>query len=70
MRIDTERLILREMNMNDYGALYKMLGDSDIMQHYPYAFDEKKVRNWIKRNIEIYSYMKYTNEPSAKSAMS
>lgn len=128
--------------MDDYDALYAVLADSDIMQHYPYSFDEKRVRDWIDRNVqryrtfgfglwavclketgemigdcgltmqniggvikpeigyhirhdmqrkgfakeaavcvrdwtfenlpfgEIYSYMKYTNEPSARSAMS
>lgn len=142
MMIETSRLILREMNMDDYNALYAVLADSDIMQHYPYTFDESRVRGWISKNLEryrifgfglwavcikqsgemigdcgltmqniggvikpeigyhirgdmqrkgyakeaasavrdwtfnntpfneIYSYMKYTNEPSAKSAMS
>ncbi len=36
MKIETNRLILREMNMDDYDALYAVLADSDIMQHYPY----------------------------------
>lgn len=54
MRIETDRLILREMNMNDFDALYKVLADSDIMQHYPYTFDEKRVRGWISKNIERY----------------
>lgn len=40
MQIETERLILREMNTDDYEALYSVLADSDIMQHYPYTFDE------------------------------
>lgn len=44
MMIATSRLILREMNMDDYDALYAVLADSDIMQHYPYTFDEKRVR--------------------------
>ncbi len=142
MELLTERLFLREMSMDDYDALYAVLADSDIMQHYPYSFDEKRVRDWIDRNVqryrtfgfglwavclketgemigdcgltmqniggvikpeigyhirhdmqrkgfakeaavcvrdwtfenlpfgEIYSYMKYTNEPSARSAMS
>ena len=39
--IETSRLILREMNMDDYDALYEVLADSDIMLHYPYTFDEK-----------------------------
>ena len=54
MKIETERLFLREMNEADYDALYSVLADSDIMQHYPYTFDEKRVRNWIERNIERY----------------
>ncbi len=54
MTIETERLVLREMNPDDYDALFKVLGDSDIMQHYAYNFDEKRVRGWIDNNIERY----------------
>ena len=54
MIIETERLILREMSADDFNALYTVLADSDIMQHYPYSFDEKRVRNWIEKNIERY----------------
>lgn len=52
--LETQRLLLREMRPGDYSALFKVLGDSDIMQHYPYTFDEKRVRGWIDRNIERY----------------
>lgn len=52
MIIETSRLILREMNMDDFDALYTVLADSDIMQHYPYSFDEKRVCGWIERNME------------------
>ena len=54
MILETERLCLREMTENDFEALYKVLADSDIMQHYPYTFDESRVRNWIQRNMERY----------------
>ena len=54
MIIETERLFLREMKENDFEALYKVLADADIMQYYPYAFDESRVRNWIQRNMERY----------------
>lgn len=54
MVIETERLILREMTENDFEALHKVLADSDTMQHYPYTFDENRVRNWIARNTERY----------------
>ena len=52
--LETERLFLREMNMDDFDALYVILADSDIMQHYPYSFDEKRVREWIVRNMNRY----------------
>ena len=52
--IETNRLILREMTEEDYDALYAVLADSDIMQHYPYTFDETRVRGWISRNQERY----------------
>lgn len=54
MRIETNRLMLREMTEDDYDSLYSVLADSDIMQHYPYTFDETRVRNWISKNIERY----------------
>ena len=52
--IETKRLILRELNENDFPALYEILADSNIMKHYPYTFDENRVRNWILKNIERY----------------
>ena len=39
--LETERLFLRKMTMEDFDSLYVVLADPDIMQHYPYAFDEK-----------------------------
>ena len=54
MIIETERLFLREMKENDFDSLYEVLADADIMQHYPYTFDENRVRNWIQKNMEIY----------------
>lgn len=55
MRIGTERLFLREMVPADFSSLYTVLADSDIMQHYPYTFDESRVRRWIDRNIGRYA---------------
>ena len=54
MILETERLLLREMREDDFEALYRVLSDPDIMQHYPYAFDEARVRGWIQRNIARY----------------
>lgn len=49
MVLETKRLLLREMNMEDGDALFRVLGDPEIMQHYPYTFDGQRVRNWIGR---------------------
>lgn len=54
MIIETDRLILREMTNEDFDSLFKVLADPTIMQHYPYSFDEDRVRGWIRRNIERY----------------
>lgn len=54
MLIETERLFLREMTTDDLDALYAVLGDRDIMRHYPYTFDEDRVRDWIERNMKRY----------------
>ncbi len=42
------------MTEKDFDALYKILADSNIMQHYSYTFDEVRVMGWIRRNIERY----------------
>ena len=54
MLIETERLFLREMKKDDFGALYNVLADTEIMKYYPYTFDEEKVKSWIERNMERY----------------
>lgn len=54
MQLETERLYLRELTFADFSELYSVLADSDIMQHYPYTFDENRVKAWITKNIERY----------------
>ncbi len=53
--LETERLFLREMTMGDFDSLYAVLADPEIMQHYPYSFDEERVRSWIERNMKRYT---------------
>ena len=54
MILETDRLFLRELTYDDFDALYAVLADSDIMKHYPYTFDETRVRNWIVWNMARY----------------
>ena len=55
VKIETERLFLREMEEDDFEALRRVLGDRDSMRHYPYAFGDARIRSWIARNRERYS---------------
>ena len=54
MEFTTKRLYLKELTEEDFPALYNVLADPEIMQHYSYAFDETRVRNWIAENMERY----------------
>ena len=54
VNIETERLFLREMIEDDFEALRRVLGDADVMRHYPYHFDDARIRTWITRNRERY----------------
>lgn len=54
MKLETERLILRELTMDDFNDLYEILSDKDTMEHYPKPFDKDKVENWIQWNMENY----------------
>lgn len=47
MKIETDRLFLREMTPDDFAALYTILADPDIMQRYPHTFDEG--RRWPRQ---------------------
>lgn len=55
MIIETQRLVLRELEESDFEALNEVLGDSENMKHYSYSFDKERVREWIDRNRERYS---------------
>lgn len=52
--LETDRLFLREMTMEDFDALYAVLADDEIMKHYPYSFDSARVKGWIERNQKRY----------------
>ena len=55
MRLETKRLILRELTPDDFDSWYPILSDPVAMKHYPAPFDEAKVRQWIDWNIDNYA---------------
>jgi RimJ/RimL family protein N-acetyltransferase len=54
MVIETERLVLREMVQSDFFALYKVLADSNIMQHYPYTLVKTAISYGCKQVDEFH----------------
>ena len=54
MVIETERLILRDYNLEDFDALFEILSDAETMQHYPKPYDEEMTKHWIEWNIQNY----------------
>ena len=54
MKIETPRLILREMCDDDFEKLYEIFSDAETMKYYPHTFDEAKVRQWIEWNQQYY----------------
>ncbi len=59
MILETERLILREMNKDDFLPLCKIMQDNDTMYAYEGAFSNEEVKSWLHKqikNYEIYGY--------------
>lgn len=54
IRIETERLLLREMALEDEEALTAVLCDEETMRWYPAAFTREQVREWIERQMGRY----------------
>ena len=55
--IETERLKLRELTLDDTDKLALVLSDPESMKFYPHPFSREEVEHWIKWNIE--NYKKY-----------
>jgi [ribosomal protein S5]-alanine N-acetyltransferase len=54
MRLETPRLVLREMTPADAPALHAVLGDPETMRWYPRGFTFQEVEAWIARQIGRY----------------
>ena len=52
--IETERLFLREFVVSDKEELAKILSNQESMKFYPKPFNDKRVEDWIKWNIDNY----------------
>ena len=54
MIIETNRLVLREMQQSDYAALSQILQDPDVMHAYEGAFSDAQAQAWLDKQIKNY----------------
>ena len=54
MILETERLVLREMNQDDYRDLAEILQNSNVMYAYEHDFTDMDVQIWLDRQRKRY----------------
>lgn len=52
--LETKRLYLRELCMEDIAELSEVLSDAESMKYYDHPFSKDEVEKWIKWNIDNY----------------
>ena len=52
--LETKRLILRELDLDDFHDLTTILQDEKAMYAYEHAFSDEEVREWLERQIRRY----------------
>lgn len=58
--IETNRLILRKINKNDYLEISNILQDIDVMYAWEKSFSDEEVKLWINRNLKRYNNEGYS----------
>ncbi len=53
--LKTERLILRELTLDDLDEVAEMLGNPEVMHHWPQSYDREESAVWIERQLERYA---------------
>lgn len=57
--IETHRVLLRKMNIEDVEALAGILGDDRTMEFWQQPFTVEQVHSWIHRSIESYAQYEF-----------
>ena len=53
--LETPRLGLRELEPADLDFVARMMGDAEVMRHYPKVLDRDESRNWLDRQLSRYA---------------
>ena len=67
MILSTERLILREMEDEDFDALKKVISDPENMTFYPKPYDDEGVLNGVLGKLGKTKLISLLSEPLDKS---
>lgn len=52
--IETKRLVLRKLTLDDSESLFSILSDPATMQYYPAPYDRDRTVRWIEKSIASY----------------
>lgn len=52
--VETERLMLRYLTLDDVDAIFAVVGDAETMKFYPQKFSREDAQRWVTRNQERY----------------
>ncbi|MEO1148344.1 MAG: GNAT family N-acetyltransferase [Cyanobacteria bacterium J06638_22] len=55
MVLETERLLLREMGLQNIDALLATFADAEAMRFYPKPFDREMMKAWVEWNMQGYA---------------
>jgi [ribosomal protein S5]-alanine N-acetyltransferase len=53
--LETPRLILREMSLDDLDFVAVMLADPEVMRYYPKCYSRQEAQTWIERQAKRYA---------------
>lgn len=54
IKLETERLILRELSEADIPLLTAVMSDEETMRYYPMTFDASYIRKWLANSMNSY----------------
>ena len=53
--LETPRLLLREMTLDDLDFIAALLGDREVTRFYPQLFSRADAEAWVRRNLDRYA---------------
>jgi RimJ/RimL family protein N-acetyltransferase len=53
--LETRRLVLREMTLDDLDFIAELLGDREVMRFYPQDYSRADAAAWVRRSLDRYA---------------